>query len=300
MEDVPGESKPFVLVILPYAMHCRLDQKLCIGLRDGKVSSEEGDIVSLVLQASLFSSLKQFDRPPMDNDEGLCGYQGLAEDVKNFLIKLNEKQRHKVIKYWHGFRRSGSDFIVLAHCDSYKATATLGRLINQSIAHANLDLRCIRFGERRVRCLHCLVAKAISRLVSSYCGTMGEGREIQTYLAFQTIIRVYVKDVFPDPAMFLVKVASPLPQLQIATEAAFKHMESIVHILYRKRKDPKPLVILLGARHLEESGHRFGCCVAVVGEEVYAVECQAEARANEMPLHWSCYKLAHIPVIFHH
>ncbi|CAJ0594533.1 unnamed protein product [Cylicocyclus nassatus] len=71
MEDVPGESKPFVLVILPYAMHCRLDQKLCIGLRDGKVSSEEGDIVSLVLQASLFSSLKQFDRPPMDNDEGL-------------------------------------------------------------------------------------------------------------------------------------------------------------------------------------------------------------------------------------
>ncbi|CAJ0594597.1 unnamed protein product [Cylicocyclus nassatus] len=49
----------------------RLDQKLCIGLRGGKVSSEEGDIVSLVLQASSFTSLKQFERLPMDNDEGL-------------------------------------------------------------------------------------------------------------------------------------------------------------------------------------------------------------------------------------
>ncbi|CAJ0594722.1 unnamed protein product [Cylicocyclus nassatus] len=51
-----------------------LDQKLCIGLRGGKVSSEEGDIVSLVLQASSFTSLKQFERPPMDNDEGLVQY----------------------------------------------------------------------------------------------------------------------------------------------------------------------------------------------------------------------------------
>ncbi|CAJ0600644.1 unnamed protein product [Cylicocyclus nassatus] len=65
-------------------------------------------------------------------------------------------------------------------------------------------------------------------------------------------------------------------------------MESVVLILYQKRNDPQPLVILLGGRHLEESGyryHRYGCCVAVVGDEIYAVEHQAEARADEMPLH---------------
>ncbi|VDN29159.1 unnamed protein product, partial [Cylicostephanus goldi] len=92
--------------------------------------------------------------------------------------------------------------------------------------------------------------------------------------------------VFPNPTMFLVEVASPLAQLlHIATEAAFKHMESVVLILYRERNDPQPMVILLGARHLEDSGHRYDCCVAVVGEQIYAVERQAEARAEEMPLH---------------
>ncbi|CAJ0606093.1 unnamed protein product [Cylicocyclus nassatus] len=277
------------------------------------------------------------------------GYQGKVEDIRNSLKKLNEEERHKVIKYWHGFRRRGCDFILLAHCDSYKATVTLGRLINQSIEHANLVLRCIRFGERRVRWLHCLVAKrdikAGEQLLWNYGRTernpnipnfpdnypcicqvcdpaateeedlslherpefdIGEllflvtqkARAVGLLLektpaadprvAFAISRRtVFTKsDVFPDPAMFLVKVASPLAQLlQIATEAAFEHMESVVLILYRKRNDPKPLVILLGSRHLEDDGHRYGCCVAVVGEEIYAVECQAEARADEMPLH---------------
>ncbi|CAJ0608119.1 unnamed protein product [Cylicocyclus nassatus] len=303
------------------------------------------------------------------------GYQGKVEDIRNSLKQLNEEERHKVIKYWHGFRRRGCDFILLAHCDSYKATVTLGRLINQSIEHANLVLRCIRFGERRVRWLHCLVAKrdikageqllwnygrternpnipnfpdnypcicqvcdpAAAEASSSFLQSARRSIHVQRVWNFERSLSeedlslherpefdigellflvtqkaravglllektpaadprvafaisrrtVFTKsDVFPDPAMFLVKVASPLAQLlQIATEAAFEHMESVVLILYRKRNDPKPLVILLGSRHLEDDGHRYGCCVAVVGEEIYAVECQAEARADEMPLH---------------
>lgn len=87
------------------------------------------------------------------------GYRGLAEDVKKaYKSELDEGQRHKVAKYWIGVGGNGCNYIVLGHCDSYKATVTLGRLINQSVEHANLDLHCIYFGERRVRWLHCLVA----------------------------------------------------------------------------------------------------------------------------------------------
>ncbi|CAJ0604871.1 unnamed protein product [Cylicocyclus nassatus] len=198
------------------------------------------------------------------------GYQGKVEDIRNSLKKLIEEERHKVIKYWHGFRRRGCDFILLAHCDSYKAIVTLGRLINQSIEHANLVLRCIRFGERRVRWLHCLVAKrdikAGEQLLRN-CGRTERNPNIPN---------------FPDNYPCICQVCDPAAAE--ATEAAFEHMESVVLILYRKRNDPKPLVILLGARHFEDDGHRYGCCVAVVGEEIYAVECQAEASADEMPL----------------
>ncbi|CAJ0595995.1 unnamed protein product [Cylicocyclus nassatus] len=153
--DVPGES---------------LIESSILDLEVENVSLEEGDIGSLVLQASSFSSLKQFDRPQRTTMRDCCrndsmfkdfpwlevremltiygrgvyakvdiakemavvdyrGYQGLVEDVKNSLKKFNEEERRKVIKYWHGFRRRGCDFIVPAHCDSYKATVTLGRLI---------------------------------------------------------------------------------------------------------------------------------------------------------------------------
>ncbi|CAJ0595607.1 unnamed protein product [Cylicocyclus nassatus] len=217
-----------------------------------------------------------------------------------------------------GVKGSDCNYIVLAHCDSYKATVTLGRLINQSIEHANLNMKCMYLGKCRVRWAHCLIAsrdiQAGEQLLWNYAvrerdpskpnspknfpcichkaravGLLLESTPVaDPGVAFARSRRTVFtnRDVFPDPAMFLVKVASPLAQLlQIATEAAFKRMESVVLILYQKQNDPQPLVILLGARHLEESGHRYGCCVAVVGDEIYAVERQAEARADEMPLH---------------
>ncbi|CAJ0597575.1 unnamed protein product [Cylicocyclus nassatus] len=227
------------------------------------------------------------------------GYRGLSEDVlKPYNKELDEEQRQKVAKYWMGVEGSDCNYIVLAHCDSHKATVTLGRLINQSIEHANLNMKCMYLGKRRVRWAHCLIAsrdiQAGEQLLWNYavrerdpskpsspknfpcichvCMRSGcsrrpdfdigellflvtqKARAVELLLestpaadprvAFARSRRTIFtnRDVFPDPTMFLVKVASPLAQLlQIATEAAFKRMESVVLILYQKQNDPQPL-----------------------------------------------------------
>ncbi|CAJ0604868.1 unnamed protein product [Cylicocyclus nassatus] len=105
VEDVPEESKSFVLVF--YLMLCiaSLIESSVLNLQMENVSLEEGDIGSFVVQASSSSSLKQFDRPPTDNDEGLVqhiviededDHEEEKEEEKEKISKLNFKVTAKI------------------------------------------------------------------------------------------------------------------------------------------------------------------------------------------------------------
>ncbi|VDM81708.1 unnamed protein product [Strongylus vulgaris] len=84
--------------------------------------------------------------------------------------------------------------------------------------------------------------------------------------------------------------AGPLSRLfWAATRDAFDNGKSVFVMLFRRRNDRHPVVVLLGNRLSEESGRRYGCCVAVIGhkQEVFAVERQTEATQRQLPLHES-------------